>query len=94
VIEEELAIQLKREFSDLPTYPASDGVKVAAGWLIEKAGFKGYFKGDAGVHDKQALVLVNKGGASGKEIANLSIQIQKKVFDQFRIRLEPEVTIL
>ncbi|MEL0308216.1 MAG: UDP-N-acetylmuramate dehydrogenase [Flavobacteriaceae bacterium] len=94
VIKEELALQLKREFNDLPLYPASDGVKVAAGWLIEKAGFKGYFNGDAGVHDKQALVLVNKGGASGKEIANLSVQIQKKVFDQFRIRLEPEVTIL
>ena len=94
VIDEELAHQLKREFSDLPIYPASNGVKVAAGWLIEKAGFKGYFKGDAGVHDKQALVLVNKGGASGEDIANLSVQIQKKVFDQFRIRLEPEVTIL
>ncbi len=94
VIKEDLALQLKGEFSDLPLYPASDGVKVAAGWLIEKAGFKGYFKGDAGVHDQQALVLVNKGNASGTEIANLSIQIQKKVFDQFRIRLEPEVTIL
>ena len=94
VIDEELAHQLKREFSDLPIYPASNGVKVAAGWLIEKAGFKGYFKGDAGVHNKQALVLVNKGGASGEDIANLSVQIQKKVFDQFRIRLEPEVTIL
>jgi UDP-N-acetylmuramate dehydrogenase len=94
VIEEERALRLKREFNDLPIYPASNGVKVAAGWLIEKAGFKGYFKGDAGVHDKQALVLVNKGDASGKDIANLSIQIQNKVFDQFRIRLEPEVTIL
>jgi UDP-N-acetylmuramate dehydrogenase len=94
VIKEDLALQLKGEFSDLPLYPASDGVKVAAGWLIEKAGFKGYFKGDAGVHDQQALVLVNKGNASGTEIANLSIQIQKEVFDQFRIRLEPEVTIL
>ncbi len=94
VIKEDLAFQLKGEFSDLPLYPASDGVKVAAGWLIEKAGFKGYFKGDAGVHDQQALVLVNKGNASGTEIANLSIQIQKEVFDQFRIRLEPEVTIL
>ena len=94
VIDEELAHQLKKEFSDLPIYPASDGVKVAAGWLIEKAGFKGYFNGDAGVHDKQALVLVNKGGASGKDIAKLSFQIQEKVFYQFRIRLEPEVTIL
>ena len=94
VIKEDLALQLKGEFGDLPLYPASDGVKVAAGWLIEKAGFKGYFKGDAGVHDQQALVLVNKGNASGTEIANLSIQIQKEVFDQFRIRLEPEVTIL
>jgi UDP-N-acetylmuramate dehydrogenase len=94
VIEEELALNLKKKFTDLPVYPATNGVKISAGWLIEKAGFKGSFTGDAGVHHKQALVLINKGGATGSQIVNLSTQIQTTVYNRFKIRLEPEVTIL
>ena len=77
---------------DLKTFPAGDGLtKVPAGWLIEKAGWKGYRRGPIGVHAKQALVLVNYGGGSGKEIIQLARDIQNDVFSQFGIQLEMEV---
>lgn len=86
---------LKERFPELPGYPQDgDMVKVPAGWLIEKSGFKGYRKGDAGVHQKQALVLVNYGKASGKELLNLARRIQKEILDTFGITLMPEVNII
>lgn len=86
---------LKENFEDIPSYPVSeDTVKVPAGWLIEKAGFKGKRFGNYGVHRNQALVLVNYGGAKGEDILNLSKLIQKTVNRLFGISIEAEVNIL
>ena len=86
---------LQLEFPNIPVYPVgSEHMKVAAGWLIEKCGWKGRRIGDAGVHEKQALVLVNYGRASGKEIFEVSENIQKDVEKQFGILLEREVTVV
>lgn len=68
--------------------------KIPAGWLIDQAGLKGYRKGDAGVHKNQALVLVNHGKATGKEILDLAIYIQKKIQDKYGISIVPEINIL
>ena len=67
--------------------------KIPAGWLIEQAGFKGKRFGDAGVHSKQALVLVNHGKATGIEIWQLAMKIQEEVHQQFGIFIEPEVNV-
>jgi UDP-N-acetylmuramate dehydrogenase len=86
---------LRSAFPDIVGYTLPGGsVKLAAGWLIEKAGWKGYRKGNAGVHDKQALVLVNHGGANGKEIYDLSEEILISVREKFGVSLEREVNIL
>ncbi len=87
--------ELRERFAQLPGYPQGDGtIKVPAGWLIEQCGLKGYRSGDAGVHEKQALVLVNYGGASGQQILQLARHIQEKVQEAFSIELQPEVNII
>jgi UDP-N-acetylmuramate dehydrogenase len=86
--------KLKEQFPTIVGYAAKDEVKVAAGWLIEQCGWKGYRKGDAGCHAKQALVLVNFGNAKGDEIYTLSSEIIESVKDKFGIELEREVNII
>ncbi len=82
-------------FPDMPSYTVSDTeVKIPAGWLIEKAGFKGKTLGNYGVHKKQALVLVNYGGAKGSDILNLALLIQKTIRRLFDITVETEVNII
>jgi UDP-N-acetylmuramate dehydrogenase len=87
--------KLKTEFGDVPYFPINaETVKVPAGWLIEKAGWKGFKEGDIGVHAKQALVLVNYGNGTGLEIKHLSEKIQKSVADKFGVALQAEVNII
>jgi len=86
---------LKKQFPSIIAYKVGDdAVKLAAGWLIEQCGWKGYRKGDAGCHAKQALVLVNYGHASGQEIFDLSLEIVQSVQNKFGVTLEREVNIL
>lgn len=86
---------IEKEYSDVPSYKISDNlIKVPAGWLIEKSGWKGFREGDAGVHEKQALVLVNYSDASGDEIYDLAQKILKDIKEKFNINLEIEVNII
>lgn len=89
-------LKLQSDYPDMPGYPLADTdrVKVPAGWLIERCGWKGYRKGDAGVHAKQALVLVNYGNAVGSEILALAGEVQQSVGKTFGIEIRPEVNIV
>lgn len=90
-----LAERLRGEHADLVAYPQADGqVKLAAGWLIERAGWKGYRDGDAGVHRLQALVLVNYGAATGLQLLDLAQRIQANVAERFGVVLEMEPNLL
>ncbi len=87
--------ELKRNYPEIISYPLPNGnVKLAAAWLIDQCGWKGYRKGDAGCYAKQALVLVNYSNASGKEIYELSEKIKISVMQKFNIDLEREVNII
>ena len=96
IVDASKARNLKEKFDDMPIYPTAqeDKVKIAAGWLIEKAGWKGRCEGAAGVHDRQALVLINKGGATGRQIIDLATRIRHDVLSMFGIDIEPEVNIV
>lgn len=86
--------ELQKRFPNISGYISGDEVKVAAGWLIENAGWKGKRFGDAGVHQKQALVLVNYGNATGQEVYDLSQRIVDDIWEKYGIQLEREVNII
>lgn len=88
-------LSLKAQYPSIPGYTISEQVtKIPAGWLIEQCGWKGFRRDNYGVHQFQALVLVNYGGASGSDIAALSLEIMQSVADRFGIHLEREVQIV
>lgn len=87
--------ELQQAYPTMPHYFVNENEeKIPAAWLIEQCGWKGKTVGNAGVYEKQALVLVNRGGATGQEIADLSAQIQQSVIDKFGIQLNPEVNFI
>ena len=105
IVSKEKFEELLAKYPNMPYYPittptpslgrAGEGaVKLPAGWLIDQCGWKGKTLGRAGVHDKQALVLVNKGGATGEEVVALCRQIQKDVLERFGVEIHPEVNIV
>lgn len=94
-VSKEKFLHLKEQFENIVGYENPDGtVKLAAGWLIEQCGWKGYRDGDAGVHAKQALVLVNYGNAKGDEVVALSKKIMDSVASKFNVDLEREVNMI
>ena len=96
IVEKEVAERLLAEYPDMPQYPAAEEgkVKLAAGWLIDKAGMKGYKEGNVGVHERQALVLVNLGGATGGEVIAFAHKVVATVREKFGIEISPEVNVL
>ncbi len=95
VVSRAFAGKLAGQYPGIPLYPVDgERCKLAAGWLIEQCGWKGKTLGRAGVYEKQALVLVNHGGASGLEISHLANEIKKSVFMKFGVMIEPEVYVL
>jgi UDP-N-acetylmuramate dehydrogenase len=86
--------RLQAQYPDIPAYPGTEGrIKIAAGWLIEQAGWKGYRRGRVGCHALQSLVLVNHGGATGAELVELAQDIQSSVWAKFEVDLVREVNI-
>ena len=95
VVSKSVAEDLKKKYHRLPAFKDPYGnIKLAAGWLIEHCGWKGKRKGDAGVSEKQALVIVNYGNATGREIYDLSEDVRKSVFEEFGITFEREVEVI
>lgn len=95
IVSQETAKYLLQNYPNCPQYPQTDGsVKLAAGWLIDQCGLKGYELGGAAVHTKQALVLINKNQATGTDIVNLAKHIHQTVAERFGVALEPEVRFI
>ncbi len=95
VVDKESYLKLQSEYPDIPSFPLADGdVKIPAGWLIEKCGYKGKQKGNVGTYEKQSLVIVNHGGATGQEVFQYAREIQTAVKDKFSIEIRYEVQVL
>lgn len=94
VVDEAMFLDIQKAYPQIPHYAAPQGVKIPAGWLIEQCGWKGKRVGYVGVYDKQALVLVNYGGASGKDVKDLSLRIVADVKEKFGIELRPEANFI
>ena len=94
IVDEDIFRKLKELYPEMPSYPNENGVKIPAGWLIDKAGWKAYKENHVGVWDKQALVLVHYGGGKPEEILNLMKKIQDSVKEKFGIEIKPEVNIV
>ncbi len=95
VVDSDVAKNIEAEFKEMPIFKADNGkVKLAAGWLIDKAGWKGFRDGDLGVHQQQALVIVNYGNATGIDIFNLSEKIKQSVLKKFGVELQREVNCI
>lgn len=86
--------EIQKDYPQMPYYEVENGVKIPAGWMIEQCGWKGKSLGKAGVHEKQALVLVNLGGASSEEIVTLCNAVCKDVKETFGIDIHPEVNFI
>ncbi len=86
--------KLQQQYPNMPHYPSENGVKLAAAWLIDNAGLKGFCHNDAMVHNNQPLVLVNKDNAKGYEIVELASMVHKTVFEKFAVELNPEVRFI
>lgn len=97
IVERDVAEALISRYPDMPHYaiPGDDSkLKLAAGWLIDRSGLKGYRDGSVGVHDRQALVLVNHGGATGSDVMRLAHYVCSKVKENFGVEISPEVNVL
>lgn len=94
IVEEFVYEAIKKDYENVPSYKVEGGVKIPAAWLISQCGWKGKTMGSAGVYEKQPLILVNHGGATGNEILLLMKEIQKSVKTKFDILLTPEVCVI
>lgn len=94
VVSRDKFLEIQKDYPQMPYYEVENGVKIPAGWMIEQCGWKGKSLGKAGVHEKQALVLVNLGGASSEEIVTLCNAVCKDVKETFGIDIHPEVNFI
>ena len=95
VVERKLYATLRETYEDLPSYPIDDAhVKLPAGWLIDRAGLRGAGTDRVGTYERQALVMVNRGGAAGRDILSFSNHVQEVVRQKFGVALEPEVQVI
>ena len=94
VVSREKFLSIQKDYPNMPFYEVEGGVKIPAGWMIDQCGWKGKSLGRAGVHDKQALVLVNLGGATSDEIITLCETVCKDVYEKFGIEIHPEVNLI